>query len=39
MKIIKMRENPQYNFLSESAQGDTDTFGVKSITILAKKQT
>jgi SAM-dependent methyltransferase len=37
MKIVKIRENPQYHFLSDSAQSATKTFGVKSVSILAKK--
>ncbi len=37
MKIIKIRENPQYLFLSKSAQWATETFGVKSVTILAER--
>ncbi len=31
------RENPQYHFISDSAQGATKTFGVKSISVLASK--
>lgn len=37
MKIITVRENPQYAFLSKSAQGAAKEFGVKSVTILAEK--
>ncbi len=37
MKIVRKRENPQYNFLSDSSQWATDEFGVKSISILAEK--
>ena len=37
MKILKFKENPQYTFLSKSAQGATKTFGVKSISLLAVK--
>jgi|TARA_B100000315_G_scaffold168466_1_gene156976 hypothetical protein len=37
MKIVKIRENPKYHFLSNSAQSATKTFGVMSVSILAKK--
>jgi ubiquinone/menaquinone biosynthesis C-methylase UbiE len=37
MQVIKIKENPQYGFLSESAQWATGEFGVKSVSILAKK--
>lgn len=37
MKIIKIRGNPQYHFLSNSALGASETFGVKSVTVLAEK--
>lgn len=37
MKVIKLRENQQYQFLSKSALGATKTFGVKSVSILARK--
>jgi ubiquinone/menaquinone biosynthesis C-methylase UbiE len=37
LKIIAVRENNQYKFLSESAQGASEEYGVKSITLLAKK--
>jgi ubiquinone/menaquinone biosynthesis C-methylase UbiE len=37
MKVIKLRENQQYQFLSKSALSATKTFGVKSISILARK--
>jgi arsenite methyltransferase len=38
MKVTKWRENPQYNFLSKSAQGATREFGVKSVSVLAVKE-
>jgi arsenite methyltransferase len=31
------RDNPQYRFISDSAQGATETFGVKSVSVLATK--
>ena len=37
MKIVKIRENPQYSFMTESAQWATGEFGVKSVTVLAEK--
>ena len=37
MKIQKVKENP-YAFISDSAQGATDKFGIKSVSILAVKQ-
>jgi ubiquinone/menaquinone biosynthesis C-methylase UbiE len=39
LHVEEVRENPQYLFLSESAQGATETFGVKSISVLAAKRT
>ena len=35
--VRTVRENPQYHFISDSAQGATKTFGVKSISVLAGK--
>jgi hypothetical protein len=35
--VQEVRENPQYRFLSDSAQGATTTFGVKSVSVLATK--
>ena len=37
LNIVKIRENGQYRFISESAQGAAGTFGVKSVTVLAEK--
>jgi len=37
LRIEQVRENPEYYFLSDSAQGATQTFGVKSVSILATK--
>lgn len=39
LSIDTVQENPEYQFISDSAQGATDTFGVKSISILATKRT
>jgi hypothetical protein len=38
LSIDTVQENPQYRFISDSAQGATDTFGVKSISIRATKR-
>ena len=35
--VQQVRDNPAYAFLSESAQGATRTYGVKSISLLAVK--
>jgi SAM-dependent methyltransferase len=37
LSIETTQENPQYRFISDSAQGATSTFGVKSISVLATK--
>jgi SAM-dependent methyltransferase len=37
LQLREVQENPQYHFISDSAQGATMTFGVKSISILAAK--
>jgi arsenite methyltransferase len=39
LEVVEIRENPQYLFISDSAQGATETFGVKSISALAVKST
>jgi SAM-dependent methyltransferase len=38
LDVRLVQANPAYTFISESAQGATDTFGVKSISLLAVKQ-
>jgi ubiquinone/menaquinone biosynthesis C-methylase UbiE len=37
LEVRELHQNPQYLFLSDSAQGATETFGVKSISVLAVK--
>jgi SAM-dependent methyltransferase len=37
LQVQEIRENPEYEFISDSAQGATKTFGVKSVSILAVK--
>lgn len=39
LEITAVRDNPEYRFISDSAQGATATFGVKSISVLARKPT
>jgi arsenite methyltransferase len=38
LRVFVMRENPQYQFLSRSAQGASKKFGVKSISLLAERR-
>jgi arsenite methyltransferase len=35
LTIVRLRENPDYAFLSKSAQGATEEFGVKSVSLVA----
>jgi arsenite methyltransferase len=37
-EVKVVRENTEYQFISENAQWATDTYGVKSISILAVKK-
>jgi ubiquinone/menaquinone biosynthesis C-methylase UbiE len=37
LRLAKEEDNPQYQFISENAQGATKKFGVKSISLLARK--
>jgi SAM-dependent methyltransferase len=37
LHLVSVRENPQYRFLSSPAQGASQEYGVKSITLLATK--
>jgi len=37
LQVQAVQENPEYEFISDSAQGATKTFGVKSVSILAVK--
>jgi arsenite methyltransferase len=37
LSVVRSRANPQYAFLSKSAQGATETFGVKSVSLLATR--
>ena len=37
LRVEHIEPNPQYQFLSASAQGATAKWGVKSVSILARK--
>lgn len=37
LEVVKVEDNPEYRFVSDSALGATTTFGVKSISVLARK--
>lgn len=37
LELDTVQDNPQYHFISDSAQGATETFGVKSVSVLATK--
>jgi SAM-dependent methyltransferase len=37
LEVNTVQANPQYRFISDSAQGATDEFGVKSVSVLASK--
>ena len=39
LDVLTFEENPEYQFISDSAQGATTTFGVKSVCVLAAKPT
>mgnify|MGYP000091254764 CR=1 FL=1 len=39
LQVAVARDNPEYQFISDSAQGATADFGVKSISVLATKPT
>lgn len=39
LTVQRTEDNPEYEFISDSAQGATKTFGVKSVSILAVKTT
>ncbi len=38
LRIEKIQDNPQYQFISKSAQGASKEYGVKSISLLAVKE-
>jgi hypothetical protein len=37
LHVIKVEENPQYQFISDNARAASKKFGVKSISLLARK--
>src|SRR5512139_2479291 len=37
LRVLKEQDNPQYQFISENAQGASKKFGVKSVSLLARK--
>lgn len=38
LEVVKIRDNPGYQFISDNARGASTKFGVKSISLLAVKQ-
>ncbi|MBI2376120.1 MAG: methyltransferase domain-containing protein [Deltaproteobacteria bacterium] len=37
LEVLTVKENPSYQFISSGAQGATKKFGVKSVSVLARK--
>jgi hypothetical protein len=37
LRVQRVKDNPQYKFVSNNAQGATRKFGVKSISLIAVK--
>ena len=37
LSVVKMQENPAYQFISDNARGASKKFGVRSISLLATK--
>jgi SAM-dependent methyltransferase len=38
LKVVKVQENPSYQFISDNARGASKKFGVKSVSLLATKR-
>jgi len=38
LRLVKVKDNPQYQFISDNAKGASRKFGVKSISLLAVKR-
>jgi arsenite methyltransferase len=38
LRVVRVEDNPQYQFISENAKGASEKFGVKSISLLAVKR-
>ena len=39
LRVETIRDNAEYSFLSDSAQGATETYGIRSVSLLATKPT
>jgi SAM-dependent methyltransferase len=37
LRLVKAQDNPQYQFISDNAKGASKKFGVKSVSLLARK--
>jgi arsenite methyltransferase len=37
LRVVKVEDNPQYQFISDNAKGASKKFGVKSVSLLAQK--
>ena len=37
LQLVKVQDNPQYQFISDNAKGASRKFGVKSVSLLARK--
>ena len=37
LRVVKVEDNPQYQFISDNAKGASKKFGVKSVSLLARK--
>jgi SAM-dependent methyltransferase len=37
LRLVKVQDNPQYQFISDNAKGASKKFGVKSVSLLARK--
>jgi hypothetical protein len=37
LRLVKAQDNPQYQFISDNAKDASKKFGVKSVSLLARK--
>jgi hypothetical protein len=37
LQVVEIQDNPQYHFISDNAKGASKEYGVKSISLLARK--
>jgi arsenite methyltransferase len=37
LRLMQVRDNPQYQFISKNAQGATRKYGVKSVSLVATR--